>query len=244
VNGRIGTHIRSNVVGYAALFIALGGVTYAAGLAKDSVKSKQIAKNAVRGAEVKNNSLKGADVDEASLALPAETGQSILDKLKTVDGPGSGLSADALDTVDSGDLYTKTDSDDRFPLADATFFNLTASSTSTYEPFVGFAELQMACDAAGNPTVALKNISGSNLRVYTDSGAADPAVTAPLGIGATTTPVGSANADNTADRVTYMARGAVGTVTIDVWPENLGAPNTTNCIFNVQAFGKGALTPS
>ena len=244
MSGRIGTHIRSNVVGYVALFIALGGVTYAAGLAKDSVKAKQIAKNAVRGQEVKDNSLKGTDINEASLTLPTETGQSILDKLKTVDGAGSGLSADSLDTVDSSDLYTKTDSDDRFALGDATFFNVGANATSTYEPFLNFAELQMVCDVAGNPTVALKNISGSNLRVYTDTGATDPTVNAPLANGASTTLVGSANADNTADHVTYLARGAVGTVTIDVWPENLGAPNTTNCIYNVQVFGKGNLTPA
>jgi hypothetical protein len=240
VNGRIGRHIRSNVVGYAALFIALGGVTYAAGLAKDSVKAKQIAKNAVRGAEVKDNALKGADIDEGSLTLPAETGQTILDKLKTVDGAGSGLSADSLDSLDSSNLYTKTESDDRYPLAEQTFFNQAASSTGTYTPFVNFAELNMACDAAGNPTVALKNISGSNLRVYSDvKSVAGTTVTSPLVNGALTTFVGSATADNTADHITYLARGGVGTVRIEAWPENLGAPNTTNCIFNVQALGQG-----
>src|SRR5690242_1621380 len=96
VTGRISRHVRSNVVGYIALFVALGGVTYAAGLARDSVKAKQIAKNAVRSKEVKNDALTGADVNESKLVLPTETGQTILDKLKTVDGAGSGLSADSL----------------------------------------------------------------------------------------------------------------------------------------------------
>ena len=244
MNGRISGHLRSNIVGYIALFIALGGVAWAAGLAKDSVKSKQIKKGAVRSEEVKDNALTGVDIDESSLALAGETAAALLDKLKTVDGEGSGLSADSLDSLDSSNLYTKADADNRFPLADATFSNLAASATGTYLPFLDFAELDMVCDAAGNPSVALKNVSGSNLRVYADTGAADPAVTAPVANGSSTTLVGSANADNTADHVTYLARGAVGTVRIEVWMENLGAPNTTNCIFNNQALGQGFLTPA
>src|SRR5688572_1321360 len=139
VSGRISGHLRSNVVGYVALFIALGGVTYAAGLAEDSVKSKQIKTGAVRSDEAKDNSLTGSDVAdrsitgvdvagdsltgaevaESTLNLPAaDTPEQLLDKLKTVDGAGSGLSADALDDVDSSNLYTKGDSDSRFPLYD------------------------------------------------------------------------------------------------------------------------------
>ena len=131
MNGRIGTHVRSNVVGYVALFIALGGVTYAAGLAKDSVKSKQIKTGAVRSAEAKDNSLTGtdvadnsltgtdvtdggltgadvaddsltgADVQESTLNLPTDTPQQLLEKILTVDGAGTGLSADSLDSLDS-----------------------------------------------------------------------------------------------------------------------------------------------
>jgi hypothetical protein len=244
VSGRIGTHLRSNVVGYVALFIALGGVTYAAGLGPDSVKSKQIKQGAVRSEEVKDDSITGVDVNESSLVLAGETASALLDKVKTVDGAGSGLSADSLDELDSSNLYTKADSDARFPLADIGFQNLTASSTGTYIPFADFAELDLVCDAGGNPSVALKNISGSNLRVYTDTGADVPTVNAPLGNGASTTLVGTAAADNTADRITYLVRGGVGTVRIEAWIENLGAPNTTNCLFNTQALGQGALTPA
>ncbi len=244
MSGRIGTHLRSNVVGYVALFIALGGVTYAAGLARDSVKSKQIKAGAVRSEEVLDDTITGFDVNESSLVLAGETSTALLDKLKTVDGAGSSLSADSLDELDSSNLYTKLETDERFPLADARFANLTAATTGTYIPFADFAQLDLACDAGGNPTVALKNVSGSNLRVYTDTGAADPTVNAPLGNGASTTPVGSAVADNTADRITYLVRGGVGTVRIEAWIENLGAPNTTNCLFNTQALGQGALTPA
>lgn len=58
----------ANVVGSMALFIALGGVSYAAAtLPKNSVGSTQIKKNAVTGAKVKNSSLTGADVRNRSL---------------------------------------------------------------------------------------------------------------------------------------------------------------------------------
>ncbi|HUJ54928.1 MAG TPA: hypothetical protein VLW49_02955, partial [Gaiellaceae bacterium] len=67
------------VVSLIALFVALGGTTYAAtGLARNSVGTKQlkrnavtrakIAGNAITSAKVKNNSLTGADILESSLS--------------------------------------------------------------------------------------------------------------------------------------------------------------------------------
>ncbi len=40
MSSSISSHIRSNVVGYVAVFLALGGVSYAAGLQPNSVRSK------------------------------------------------------------------------------------------------------------------------------------------------------------------------------------------------------------
>ncbi len=58
----------SNVVASLALFIALGGVSYAAAkLPKNSVGSTQIKKNAVTGSKVKNSSLTGSDIKNRSL---------------------------------------------------------------------------------------------------------------------------------------------------------------------------------
>lgn len=73
----------ANIVATLALFIALGGVSWAAySLPKNSVGSKQIRKNAVSttkvknrsllGGDLKNNTLKGTQVDEDSLGkVPA-----------------------------------------------------------------------------------------------------------------------------------------------------------------------------
>jgi hypothetical protein len=65
---RFGRFLRRNTIALLALFIALGGTTYAAtALPKNSVGTKQLRKNAVTGAKVKNNALTGADVLESSL---------------------------------------------------------------------------------------------------------------------------------------------------------------------------------
>jgi hypothetical protein len=62
----------ANVVATLALFLALGGVSYAAlKLPKNSVGSKQIKKNAVTSTKVKNGSLKKGDFAAGSLPAGA-----------------------------------------------------------------------------------------------------------------------------------------------------------------------------
>ena len=56
------SHVRANAVGYLALFVALGGTSYAAvRLPTNSVKATQIAAGAVRSSEVKDRSLLAKD---------------------------------------------------------------------------------------------------------------------------------------------------------------------------------------
>jgi hypothetical protein len=58
----------ANVMATIAVFIALGGASYAAlKLPKNSVGAKQLKKNAVTGAKVKNHSLTGADIKVSKL---------------------------------------------------------------------------------------------------------------------------------------------------------------------------------
>jgi hypothetical protein len=61
------------VISILALFVALGGTSYAfTQLPKDSVGTPQLKKNAVTGAKVKDGSLTGADVDASTLGtVPA-----------------------------------------------------------------------------------------------------------------------------------------------------------------------------
>jgi len=51
------SHLRSNAVAYAALFVALGGTGYAATLPRNSVGASQIKTAAVRSSEVKDGAL-------------------------------------------------------------------------------------------------------------------------------------------------------------------------------------------
>jgi hypothetical protein len=65
----IGGYIRRHHLALLALFVALGGVSYAAAnLPKNSVGARQIKTGAVKGPELKNNAVRGADVNEGSLA--------------------------------------------------------------------------------------------------------------------------------------------------------------------------------
>lgn len=76
MHGRISSHVRSNVIGYLALFLALGGVSYAAvALPKNSVGTKQLKSNAVTGAKVKNNSLTAKDFKAGQLPAGATGAQ-------------------------------------------------------------------------------------------------------------------------------------------------------------------------
>lgn len=80
---RFGRHFRQQFVGYIAVFIALGGVSYAAvALPKNSVGSEQIAKGAVRSSDLGKNAVNSAKVKDGSL-LPQDFAPG------TITGPSS-----------------------------------------------------------------------------------------------------------------------------------------------------------
>jgi hypothetical protein len=91
----------ANVVATIAVFIALGGASYAAvKLPKNSVGTKQLKKSAVTGVKVKNDSLTGKDIDEASLGPVPSAAQA--------------NDAKALGGVPAAQFYSKSESDSRF----------------------------------------------------------------------------------------------------------------------------------
>ena len=66
--GKIGAHLRGNVVGYVAVFIALSGSAYAAvELEKNEVKSQHIGKGQVKTSDLANNSVNSPKVADGSL---------------------------------------------------------------------------------------------------------------------------------------------------------------------------------
>ncbi|MFN8151243.1 MAG: hypothetical protein U0R24_08970 [Solirubrobacterales bacterium] len=58
----------SNALSLVAVFIALGATAYAAGLAKNSVKSKQIKDGAIQGRDIRDGAVTGGKAGEGSLA--------------------------------------------------------------------------------------------------------------------------------------------------------------------------------
>jgi hypothetical protein len=66
--GKLGAHIRANAVAYLALFVALGGTSYAAiRLPANSVGTKQLRSGAVTSAKVRYHSLTGQDLQAGVL---------------------------------------------------------------------------------------------------------------------------------------------------------------------------------
>jgi hypothetical protein len=120
----------ANVMATIAVFVALGGSSYAAiAIKKNSVKSRHIAPNAIKSGKVKNESLRARDFRAGELPAgaqgpqgpqglrgpqgeqgpPGETGPAgspdtpaqVRDKLTQVDGDGSSVDADLLDGLSS-----------------------------------------------------------------------------------------------------------------------------------------------
>jgi hypothetical protein len=129
-------HLRGNVIAYAALFIALGGTSYAAAtrlLPANSVGTRQVINHSLLSKDFKSGQLpKGAKGDKGDAGPLGPTGPGgptgavgpqgpaghdgspdtapqVLSKLKTVDGAGSGLDADLLGGHASNYFYATSD---------------------------------------------------------------------------------------------------------------------------------------
>jgi len=90
----------ANVMSSIAVFLVLGGATaFAAGLAKNSVGSKQLKKNAVTSAKIKNNAVTTAKIQNGAIS-----GAKInLGSLGTVPSASHAGSADSANTAGNAD---------------------------------------------------------------------------------------------------------------------------------------------
>jgi hypothetical protein len=94
---RFTVHLRGNAVGYLALFIALGGSSYAAvRLTPGSVKTTAIAKRAVTHTKLAPNSVTGGNVAKGSLTATDFKSGSFLQGLKGDAGDSGGEGSDGL----------------------------------------------------------------------------------------------------------------------------------------------------
>jgi hypothetical protein len=94
---RFTVHLRGNAVGYLALFIALGGSSYAAvRLTPGSVKSSAIAKRAVTHTKLARDSVTGGNVAKGSLTASDFKAGTFLKGLKGDAGQSGGDGSDGL----------------------------------------------------------------------------------------------------------------------------------------------------
>lgn len=104
----------ANVMSSIAVFLVLGGATaLAAGLAKNSVGSKQLKKNAVTTAKIKNNAvttskIKNGAISGAKINLSTLGTVPSADKAKTADTAGSANSANTANSAKSAETADKT----------------------------------------------------------------------------------------------------------------------------------------
>jgi hypothetical protein len=98
----------ANTVSLLALFVALGGTSYAAvQLGKNSVGAKQIKKNAVRASEIKAGAVRSSEVSNGSL-LASDFGAGQLPAGAKGDKGDKGLKGDQGDQGDTGTFGTVT----------------------------------------------------------------------------------------------------------------------------------------
>jgi hypothetical protein len=72
---KLRAHLRSNVIGYLALFVALGGAAYALP-GKGVIDKNDLRKNVVSSKNIKANAATGADVSEGTLNFSCPTGKT------------------------------------------------------------------------------------------------------------------------------------------------------------------------
>ena len=171
----------ANVTSLIALFIALGGTTYAAvTLPKDSVTARQIKKDAVRTGEVKDGSLLAGDFAAGQILQGPKGDRG--------DKGDTGIKGDKGDTGDKGDKGDKGDRGDRgIPGETGTvgpittvFFQATSDlangANGNYGAFCGAGKLGIAGGGRGDGTLSEETII-TNTRPAISAGNTEP----PLG---------------------------------------------------------------
>ena len=165
----------SNVIALLALFIALGGTSYAVtALPKNSVGTQQLKKNAVTGVKVKNGSLSSADFAAGTL-LKGDTGASGATGATGATGPqgatGAAGPAGAQYSSVDGDSQTNPIEEDAVSVASGTIYLDQAGKYAMFARFDTTLRADM-CDG-GDPVLFLSTdgtVLAKSARRFLDSG--------------------------------------------------------------------------
>lgn len=137
----------SNVMSSIAVFLVLGGATaFAAGLAKNSVGSKQLKKNAVTAAKIKNNAVTAAKIQNGAITGAKVNAAS----LGTVPNATHAGSADsAINAANAGNANTVGGNS-----VQKVFARIAKNSTVTVGTYGAF-KLVASCSALGDVTLTI-----------------------------------------------------------------------------------------
>jgi len=174
----------SNVVALAALFIALGGVSYAAvKLPKNSVGTKQIKKNAVNSKKVKNGSLLAGDFKAGQLSAGPTGAQGHLGPVGAQGTTGAAGATGATGPTGlkgaTGTNGTNGTTGATGPTGPSTTSVMAGSSTlSTGSQFIGLSGDTVAVAPNAGIDVAIRTpavpVTASNLSVFIDTAPGAP----------------------------------------------------------------------
>jgi hypothetical protein len=181
----------SNVMSSIAVFLVLGGATaFAAGLAKNSVGSKQLKKNAVTTAKIKNNAVTTSKIKNGAVT-GAKVNLGTLGTVPNAAHAGSADSAGNADTVDGQHVVkifrTLTSGESGVTVASAGGFTFVADcfdanvNVRVFSPS-GPGWVMQVAGAAGSPNEALieeyeSGVPGDTGDMYIDETAGGSDVT-------------------------------------------------------------------
>jgi hypothetical protein len=157
------------VISVLALFVALGGTSYAVTqLPKNSVGTPQLKKNAVTGTKVKDGSLTGADVDVATLGtVPIATSANRADSAGSANRATTAGSADRATTAGSATTAERA----------TTAGSATSATTATRADSAASADTATTAATAANATNAVNATNAANATNATNAAnAADSAL--------------------------------------------------------------------
>jgi hypothetical protein len=174
---RFARFLHGNALALLALFVALGGTTYAASglvLPRNSVGARQLKTNAVinpkikngavTGLKIANNSVKGVDVDESSLGqVPLADNAVLADRARVADSATDALNAlNAVNATNAGNAVHAASADAVGGMAPAQFSVKGPGSSGPFT-MVDLAGLRLtlSCDGSANPVVTATNDSAS-----------------------------------------------------------------------------------
>jgi hypothetical protein len=251
---KLAGYIARHHLALIALFVALGGTSYAAvqlpassvgtkQLKKNAVTAKKIRNGAVTSVKIKDNDVKGADVNEASLtevpnAAHARNADTAMNAVNAANATTAGTATNALALGGIG-VHQLMSAPARGRYMSSFLFQNGGGSPSNYQvnnpdSTAPLGTMRLSCSDPAQVYLQWVNTSAHGAWVWIDSGAATPTF-AELNVGQTTPQILASDPDHFTVFVALNGNAFLN-ARIDVWMRT-GSPN--NCLEMVEVASLG-----